>query len=506
MAHNRSVLCLLLPPLFILFGLLIRIEYAQGQTAVDPAVIYAGPATGCTMSDLIWDHKKCWSPNILARLSREVFLLTIIGPDVDGGLVSNDKCGTFGYYLSPINTWSPEIKLSHSYTGAEFQECTFVYGVIDPIKATTNDNIVFHNDSKDFLGNMESCGLEDRELTILPGKEDLSSFSYSRMGFLYSGRDFFEDRPCILTFSVVRSSGNVGLDVSWTGDSNTCSGVKSDGFYTVAGLPPTPPLGSTVAAHTALVPRPITSLQFQIVMFYMQLPPTTGCYLKLRLIAKPFVRFLNSRLTIAKKMLTDIQPAHSLEARTAAGNISETESQIASAKQDFLSKIATANAEMETGKFADVLKLLWDIGKFVAGHREGFAGPLLLGDLLLDHENQKPSPLERAYDEGLLDPDTHGIYGLNRQELQDLKEAYEGAIASVNKLPPYETNTEAVKALQTILDNINYAIYLQEHGVSRDEATTRYWNNRILESKPIDIDPGTIDRFDKNREWISRTA
>ncbi|MGO6899110.1 hypothetical protein ACCS96_00640, partial [Rhizobium ruizarguesonis] len=234
------------------------------------------------------------------------------------------------------------------------------------------------------------------------------------------------------------------------------------------------------------------------------LPPeqSFGCYLKISLTAKPFVRYFLSRIEIAKVALESIDPAIAAAARVAAGAPPTSVEEIAKQKEELERRLNEANKKIKDREIKDTMKLLWEVGVFVSGNKKGLSGPLLLADLLLDHSNQSESPLDLAYARGLINPQTHDLYAADRESLLSMLKAFQKARDSVAKLPPYDTNVDSLATLDKLIEQIQTVLSLLDQGADPEKAKDMEITDKILNSKPMDIDPGMIDTFNENEgKW-----
>ena len=535
----------------------IGVSIAQ-PLEIEAGVFYAGPATGCTIKEARKLDGKCWPDVLKRRLQHEVFLVTAIahydysmnlddvlqvcsqdvcGPSdkpfvTDALKQAAETCGVPGYYISTLGSWSPTIRFK-PHLGLP-QTCQVSLDVLDLTGALSEEKLVIQRRDRRQTWSMESGDFKRywdegycSTHMIAFGELLLPPTVYSPIELPWPGESNFgvdlsylqnAERsrtpeqmegyrgPCYIKFKMEASSGDIGLDIAFhaEGSPDRCGGAKAaPDFYTLA-TEPAPAAFPGALAGARIVPKPTPEISFSIKTDTNA--PNEGCLLRLRLIAKPFIRFLGSRLAIARDILVSIDPASAAQARKDAGAEPKTVQQLEKEKAELERQLGEANDKLRRREISDVMKLIWEVGKFAALTKRGYAGPLLLSEMLLDHSNQSPTPLERAYAEGLVDPSTKEIYSLPKADLEELRAIYDKAIKSVEKLPPYQGNKEALETLRAIAATINEVIQLLEKGVNVDRAREIAINRAILRAKPLNIDPGLIDLFINNRDKLAGTA
>jgi hypothetical protein len=425
--------------------------------------------------------------------------------------VYTSACGQQGITFTPVGAWSPDIVLTRDQVAPQGLECRYRFAILDRRRAISGDRITLraHTEASG-SGICSAYALAN----ILVGVSDVwqvgstnaSPFDFAEFAFKPSdsGTADQEDAPaenlCIIEIILDGASnrGFHGLDVRYRGEGIACENAINDGHFRSVGaraIEHASPFVSSLHASPALIPPP--QPEDRTVLRWNPAGEGDPCSLSFRVVSQPYVRYLTSRIAIVREM-TVLTSLHRTEFNHLPG---ETEGQtldrLAEERTQLVARLDQAPAMLLAGNADEPRSMIIEGGNFLWRAGKSLMGPTVFLDLLVDKSNQKPSPLEIRYMSGLRDPNTFDIFVMNKEDLQEMKAAYERGISILRNMndPNY---AGSIEAMEQVLSHVSRALHLQEIGVDVSEMEQIRWD--LL--KPIDMDPGMIDTFDPNSETM----
>jgi hypothetical protein len=490
---------------------------------------FSGPSVGCSMEESLDFSAKCLPPILAERVKLEPFFIFVVETEPNDWSTgsafdkakSAEVCSQDGVYFVPMGSWSPEFRFDRNGMKGF---CTLRVGIWDDTKITRSDNLYLSAGS-----GAGECGLPtplgpprtsrllpafNTDFTKTPSRPFLEEWTAVNLN-LRIDKESVRMSPCEITINTAHfdaAKGDIGIDVAYfsDGDASQCPGAINKGdYYSIAIRPIKDPIQTIASGGLArIVPPP--QPQEKVQLYLIPDERAGGCILQFRLVGKPYARYLTGRAALASEALVSIDLQTSVKVKMQSGGSPEEMQKeierLEKEKKELQRRLDEAREKIEKRQFKDSLKTLWDVGKFVWAYKEGVLGPMILGDLLIDNSNQEPSPLDRAYMRGLKDPTTADLYSMSREELENLAKTYSHAKDVVSNMPMTPQTLQAMQTIDTLLAGINQVIDAQKKGVDVEKLEQTKTNIEILNSKPMDIDPGLIDIFDKNREWIEGQA